>query len=371
MSEKILLTADPKAGFDAHAAEIRAAIERVLASGHYILGPEVAAFEREFAAAHGGGECVTVANGTDALELALAALGVGVGDRVATVANTVSATVAAIEQLGAQPVFVEIDPATMLMAASALEAVLAREAGAVKAVVPVHLYGQPADMPAITALARRHGAKVLEDCAQSHGATVAGRPAGTWGDAAAYSFYPTKNLGALGDGGAVFTRDPAVAERVRLLRQYGWRTRYISEIAGRNSRLDELQAAVLRVQLRHLEAGNARRRELAARYLAQLAGTLLRLPAVASGVVPVWHQFAVRTPRRDALLAHLGECGIRAGVLYPVPLYRQPAYADAALRLPHTEQACAEVLCLPVHPGLDPADVDRVAREVIRWASAP
>lgn len=371
MSEKILLTADPKAGFEAHAAEIRAAIERVLASGHYILGPEVAAFEREFAAAHGGGECVAVANGTDALELALAALGVGAGDRVATVANTVSATVAAIEQLGAQPVFVEIDPATMLMAASALEAVLAREAGAVKAVVPVHLYGQPAEMPAIVAAARRHGAKVLEDCAQSHGATIAGRPAGTWGDAAAYSFYPTKNLGALGDGGAVFTRDAAVAERVRLLRQYGWRTRYVSEIPGRNSRLDELQAAVLRVQLRHLEAGNARRRELAARYLAQLAGAPVRLPAVAPGVVPVWHQFAVRTPRRDALLARLGEGGIRAGVLYPVPLYRQPAYADAALCLPHTEQACAEVLCLPVHPGLDLADVDRVAREVIRWASAP
>lgn len=370
MSEPVLLTADPKAGYAAHADEIRAAIDRVLASGHYILGPEVAAFEREFAAHHGGGECVTVANGTDALELALAALGVGPGDRVATVANTVSATVAAIEQRGARPVFVEIDPATMLMAPAALEAALARAAGAIKAVVPVHLYGQPADMPAIVVAARRHGAKVLEDCAQSHGATVGGRLAGTWGEAAAYSFYPTKNLGALGDGGAVFTRDAAVAERVRLLRQYGWRTRYVSEIAGRNSRLDELQAAVLRVQLRHLEAGNDRRRTLAARYLERLAGTALQLPAVAAGVTPVWHQFTVRTARRDALLAYLAERGIRAGVLYPVPLYRQPAYADPALHLAHTERACAEVLCLPVHPGLEPADVDRVAREVIRWASS-
>lgn len=371
MSEKILLTADPKAGYEAHAAEIRAAIERVLAGGHYILGPEVTAFEQEFAAYHGGGECVTVANGTDALEIALAALGVGPGDRVATVANTVSATVAAIEQRGATPVFVEIDPATMLMSATALESVLAGAAGGVKVVVPVHLYGQPADLPAIMAVARRHGAKVLEDCAQSHGAAVGGRLAGTWGDAAAYSFYPTKNLGALGDGGAVFTRDAGLAAQVRLRRQYGWRTRYVSEIPGRNSRLDEIQAAVLRVQLRHLDEGNERRRRLAGRYLDQLGSAPLRLPAVAPGVAPVWHQFTVRTPRREALLAHLNERGIRAGVLYPVPLHRQPAYADAALHLPHTEQACAEVLCLPVHPGLEPADVDRVAREVIRWASSP
>jgi dTDP-4-amino-4,6-dideoxygalactose transaminase len=370
MSEKILLTADPKAGYEAHAAEIKAAIDRVLAGGHYILGPEVEGFEREFAQYHGTGAVVTVANGTDAIELGLGALGVRPGDLVATVANTVSATLAGIQQLGAKPVFVEIDAATMVMSAVALEETLARHRGVVKAVVPVHLYGHPADMPAMVASARRHGAKVLEDCAQSHGAVVAGRKAGTWGDAAAYSFYPTKNLGALGDGGAVYTGDAAVADRVRLLRQYGWRTRYVSEIPGRNSRLDELQAAVLRVNLRHLEAGNAKRRALAARYLAQLATSGLVLPTVAAGVTPVWHQFTVRTPRRDGLQSQLAARGIRCGVLYPVPLHRQPAYADAATNLPLTERACAEVLCLPVHPGLELADVDRVAGEIIRWASA-
>ncbi len=369
MSEKILLTADPKAGYLAHAAEIRAAMERVLASGYYILGPEVAAFEQEFAAYHGGGEVVTVANGTDALELALGALGVKSGDLVATVANTVSATAAAIQQAGARAVYVEVDPATLVMSPKALEQVLQRHDGAIKAVVPVHLYGHPADMVAITALAQRHGAKVLEDCAQSHGALVAGRKAGTWGDAAAYSFYPTKNLGALGDGGAVYTRDTAVAERVRLLRQYGWRQRYVSEIPGRNSRLDEVQAAVLRVKLVHLETENARRRELAGRYLTKLAGSGLTLPVIAAAVVPVWHQFTVRSERRDALNAHLAARGIRCGVLYPTPLHRQPAYADGSVQLPVTEKACNEVLCLPVHPGMDAADVDRVCAEILRWTA--
>jgi len=222
-------------------------------------------------------------------------------------------------------------------------------------------------MPAIMAVARRHGARVLEDCAQSHGAEVGGRKAGTWGEAAAYSFYPTKNLGALGDGGAVYSGDPAVGEQVRLLRQYGWRTRYVSEIPGRNSRLDELQAAVLRVKLKHLDGENGKRCSLASRYRDKLGPTGLTLPEVAPGVVPVWHQFTVRTPRRDALLAFLAGRGIRAGVLYPVPLHRQPAYVDAAVHLPETERACAEVLCLPVHPGLELADVDRVAAEVIRW----
>lgn len=367
MSEKTLLTADPKAGYLAHAAEIDAALARVLASGHYILGPEVAAFEREFASYHGEGTVVTVANGTDALELALGALGVKAGDLVATVANTVSATVAAIQQVGAKPVYVEIDPATLVMSAQHLEQALIRHGGAIRAVVPVHLYGHPADMPAITALARKHGAKVLEDCAQSHGASVAGRKAGTWGDAAAYSFYPTKNLGALGDGGAVFTRDTVVAERVRLLRQYGWRQRYVSEIPGRNSRLDEMQATVLRIKLKHLEAENAHRQQLAARYLEKLATSRLTLPVSATGVAPVWHQFTVRSPHRDALNAHLETKGIRCGVLYPTPLHRQPAYADDTVSLPVTEKACQEVLCLPVHPGLAVSDVDRICAEILGW----
>lgn len=364
---KPLQTADPQAGFLTHAKEIRAAIERVLVAGRYILGPEVDAFEREFADFHGGGHVVGVANGTEALELALRAVGVGAGDGVATVGNTATATVAAIQQMGARPVFVEINPDTMVMSSRALATLLESPSGKVKAVVPVHLYGHPAAMPEIVKAARRHGAKIVEDAAQSHGATIAGRKAGTWGDAAAYSFYPTKNLGALGDGGAVFTRDKDIAERVRLLRQYGWRQRYISEIPGRNSRLDELQAAILRVKLRHLDGENATRRALVSRYLQQLAGSPLRLPGVAAGAEPVWHQFAVRTPRREALQAHLASRDIHCGVLYPMPIHQQPAYADAAVHLPETEQACREVLCLPVHPALATGDIDRVSDEILRW----
>jgi dTDP-4-amino-4,6-dideoxygalactose transaminase len=237
----------------------------------------------------------------------------------------------------------------------------------VKAVVPVHLYGHPAAMPAIMEIAGRYGAKVVEDCAQAHGAAMAGRKTGTWGDAAAYSFYPTKNLGALGDGGAVFTRNPNVAEQVRLLRQYGWRTRYVSDLPGRNSRLDELQAAILRVKLRRLDAENAVRRTLAARYLRILAASSLRLPVTPSGSEPVWHQFAVRSPRRGELQAHLASRDIHCGILYPLPIYRQPAYADRTVRLVETEQACDEVLCLPVHPALTAGDVDRVGEEILRW----
>ena len=365
MSDRPLLTADPKAEYQAHATAINAAIERVLTSGNYILGSEVAAFEREWAEYLGGGFAIGVANGTEALELALRAVGVQRGDMVATVANTVTATVSAIEQIGARPYFIEIDPATMLMSADSLEGAFARTK--LSAIVPVHLYGNPADMLAITALARRHGAKVVEDCAQAHGAVVAGRAAGTWGNAAAFSFYPTKNLGALGDGGAVFTRDSEIAERLQLLRQYGWRQRYVSEIPGRNSRLDELQAAILSVKLPHLVAGNAIRRTLAARYLAKLAGASLQLPVAQQDATPVWHQFTVRSPHREALRAHLASRQIMCGVLYPTPVHRQPAYAEPGLSLPETERACAEVLCLPVHPAVTTADVDRVCEEILRW----
>jgi aminotransferase EvaB len=406
-----LLTADPAANFRAHAEEIHAAIDRVLTDGHYILGPEVEAFEREFADYHGGGHTLGVANGTEALELALRAVGVQRGDAVATVANTASATVAAIAEIGARPVFVEIDDTTMTMSCAALGDAFEGAGGRIKAVVPVHLYGHPADLPAICPLAISRGAAVVEDCAQAHGATVAGRRVGTWGAAAAFSFYPTKNLGAIGDGGAVITRDKALAGRVRLLRQYGWRQRYVSESAGRNSRLDEMQAAILRVKLKYLDAENARRGEIAARYLEQLAplavgwdrrippstqealpagfgrfdrfdeltasrltagapALQLVLPVVAPGVQAVWHQFVVRTPRRDALLAYLAEFGIRCGVLYPVPAHRQPAYAQPDLALPVTERACAEVLCLPCHPGLDTADVDRVCAAILGWSRA-
>lgn len=364
----MLLPADPKANYLAHADEIRAAIERVLASGHYILGSEVEGFENEFSVYQGGGYTVGVANGTEAIELALRALGVKAGDAVATVANTVTATVSAIEQIGAKPVFVEIDPLTMTMSPVALTAVLAKNPG-IRAVVPVHLYGQPADMPAILTAAARVGAKVVEDCAQAHGAAIAGRKVGTFGDAAAFSFYPTKNLGALGDGGAVFVREEKLSDTVRQLRQYGWRERYISEIPGRNSRLDELQAAILRVKLKYLEAENTKRRELAGRYLVRLGKAGLQLPHSVNGQTHVFHQFTVRTPKREALRTFLLEQGISCGVLYPVPVHRQPAFADAALILPETERTCAEVLCLPCHPALTTGDVDRVCDEILRWAT--
>jgi dTDP-4-amino-4,6-dideoxygalactose transaminase len=366
----MLLPADPKANFLAHADEIRSAIDRVLASGHYILGPEVEAFEKEFSAYQGGGYTIGVANGTEAIEIALRALGIKSGDAVATVANTVTATVSAIEQIGATPVFVEIDPAAMTMSPAALEAVLARNA-CIKAIVPVHLYGQPADMAAIISIASRRGLRVVEDCAQAHGAAIAGRKVGTFGDVAAFSFYPTKNLGALGDGGAVFTRDEALAVSLRMLRQYGWRERYVSEVPGRNSRLDEMQAAILRVKLLYLDAENAIRGLLAERYFKRLQGAGLQLPKPAASTKHVYHQFTVRTAKREALRATLHGRGIGCSVLYPVPVHRQPAFADATLTLPETERACAEVLCLPCHPALTLADVDTVSDEILRWLSLP
>ncbi|SUS03690.1 dTDP-3-amino-3,4,6-trideoxy-alpha-D-glucose transaminase [uncultured Defluviicoccus sp.] len=364
MNKKIL-PADPKAGYLAAQAEIDDAIRRVLQSGHYILGPEVEAFEKEFSAWLGAGGAVTVANGTDALELALRVLGIGPGDKVVTVANTVTATVSAIAATGARAVFVDVDPATMLLDVAALENLLTTlRDPKIKAVVPVHLYGQAVDMPRLMEVAAKHNLAVLEDCAQAHGAAVGGRKAGTWGRLAAFSFYPTKNLGALGDGGAVCGSDAGLLEQVRLLRQYGWRKRYVSELHGRNSRLDEMQSAILRVRLGRLDAENARRSVGAARYLAGLKNAPLTLPVPAEGRTHCWHQFVVRTPRRDDLKAQLEKKGILCGVLYPVPIHRQPAYHDAALSFPHTEQSCAEVLSLPLHPGLSDDDIDRVVREV-------
>lgn len=365
MSEPVL-PANPGAEFSAREAEIRAAIDRVLRSGHYILGPEVDAFEQAWADWLGGGWTVGLANGTDALELALRALGVGTGDLVLTVANTVSATAAAIQQIGARIGFVEIDEATMTMSPAALAEILRQGESKPKVIVPVHLYGRMADMENIMRLALEHGVRVLEDCAQAHGALSNGRKAGTWGDAAAFSFYPTKNLGALGDAGAVFSRDAAVANRVKTLRQYGWARRYVSDEPGRNSRLDEIQAAVLRVKLQHLETDNERRRQWAARYLSLLQGKSLTLPvADGNGDVSAWHQFTVRVPGRDDVQSALAKSGVHCGILYPVPLHRQPAYAQD-IKLPITEAACAQVLCLPVHPRLTAADIDRVAAELIR-----
>jgi aminotransferase EvaB len=360
-----ILPADPKATYLAAQADIDAAIARVLRSGFYILGPEVEAFEKEYSAWLGVAGTVGVANGTEAIELALKAAGIGPGDKVVTVTNTLSATISAIAATGAKVIFGEIDPVTMLLDVAALETMLAAlRDPKIKAVVPVHLYGQAVDMPRLMEVAGRHGLVVVEDCAQAHGATVGGRKAGTWGQLAAFSFYPTKNLGALGDGGAVCSSDPVLLEKARALRQYGWRKRYISETTGRNSRLDEIQAAILRARLPRLGAENARREALAAQYLAGLKGSPLTLPVTAAGRGHCWHQFVVRTPRREELRVQLEAKDIVCGVLYPVAIHRQPAYHDATVSLPHSELACAEVLSLPLHPGLSDEDVARVIREV-------
>ncbi len=363
-----ILPADPRASYLAARAEIDAAIQRVMLSGQYILGPEIAAFEKEFADWLGTPGAVGVANGTDALELALRAAGIGPGDKVVTVANTVTATVSAIGASGATPVFVDVDPATLLLNLDALEKLLTETRDPrIKAVIPVHLYGQAVDMPRLMGLAAKHRLLIIEDSAQAHGSLVGGRKAGTWGHLAAFSFYPTKNLGALGDAGAVTGRDPVLLDQVRLLRQYGWHKRYVSDLPGRNSRLDEIQAAILRVRLTRLDTENVRRQEIAGQYLDALKGSPLRLPQVAEGRTHCWHQFVVRTPRREELRAHLEKKGIHCGVLYPVPVHRQPAYHDASLHLPQTEQACAEVLSLPLHPGLTNDDVARVIREVLSF----
>jgi dTDP-4-amino-4,6-dideoxygalactose transaminase len=364
---------DPKAGYLAHQAEIDSAIQRVLNSGWYILGPEVEAFEQEFAAYVGVGHAIGVASGTDALELSLRACDAGPGDLVFTVSHTAVATVAAIELAGATPVLVDIDPVTYTMDPNCLEATLAQPpTGIPKAVIPVHLYGHPADMPTIMAIAKRHDLYVIEDCAQSHGATLDGRMTGAWGDIAAFSFYPTKNLGALGDGGMVVTNNPALGEWVRLLRQYGWRERNISDIPGGNSRLDELQAAVLRVKLQYLDKENMRRQSLAKTYNALLADIGLTLPEARSGVTHVYHQYVVRLPQRDDLRTTLRQAGIGTLIHYPVPVHLQPAYRGRLPQvapLPWTEQVSLQVLSLPMFPQLSDDMLQRVGERIINFHS--
>ena len=369
----LLPFADPKAGYLAHKDDIDAAVRRVLEGGWYILGPEVTAFEKEFAAAMDVTQAIGVGSGTEALHLALRACGVGPGDAVFTVSQTAVATVAAIELAGATPVLVDIDPRTYTLDANRLEDTLRAWSGSARprAVVPVHLYGHPADMPGIMSVARRYDLRVIEDCAQAHGAALDGRKAGTWGDVAAFSFYPTKNLGALGDGGAVLTNASALAERIRLLREYGWRERYVSDMPGMNSRLDEVQAAVLRVKLRHLEQENSRRRELASTYHRLLCATSLRLPHEANRAKHIYHLYVVRSKHREQLRDSLREDGIGTAIHYPVPVHLQPAYrsriAIGAGGLHETEQACREILSLPMYPELTDEQVRSVAERIVHW----
>lgn len=344
--------------------EIEAAMAGVFERGVFILGAEVAAFEEEFAAYCGVTHAVGVGSGTEALHLALRACDIGPGDEVITVAHTAVATVAAIELAGARPVLVDIEPHRATLDPARLEAAITPRT---RAVIPVHLYGCPADMAPILEIARQHHLRVIEDCAQAHGATYQGKRTGCWGDLAAFSFYPTKNLGAFGDGGAVVTDNPALAERLRLLREYGWAERYVSAIKGLNSRLDALQAAILRLKLRHLEAWNNRRRTLAQRYTALLQNSGLQLPFDPPDGTHVYHLYVIRTPHREALRAFLSARGIGTLIHYPVPVHLQPAYADLGYgpgTLPETEAAAAQVLSLPLYPELYEDEVAAVCAAI-------
>lgn len=334
-------------------------------SGWYILGQEVTAFENEFAAYIGVRFGIGVGSGTESLHLALRACGIREGDEIITVSHTVVATVAAIELCGAIPVLVDIN--TYTIDPNQIESMITKRT---KGIIPVHLYGHPADMESIVNIGHRYELRVIEDCAQSHGAVYKGRKTGAWGHIAAFSFYPTKNLGAIGDGGMVVTDDPELAERVRLLREYGWRQRYVSEFPGFNSRLDELQAAILRVKLRYLDEENQRRQVLAKIYDEMLSATSLTLPKCALGASHVYYQYVVRSEHRDSLREFLSQRGIGTLIHYPVPIHCQPAYQGrlrSAGSMVNSERAAKEVLSLPMYPELTCEQVRLVAETIRLW----
>lgn len=343
-----------------HEPAIRMGWERVLESGWYVLGRECEAFEREFAEYCGAKHCIGVGNGLEALELTLRAYGVREGDEVIVPSHTFIATWLAVTMVGARPVPVEPSPLSYNLDPALLEAAVTSRT---RAIMPVHLYGQTADMDAIRAVAARHGLRVVEDAAQAHGASYKGRRAGSLGDAAGFSFYPGKNLGALGDGGAVTTDDDELASRLRKLRNYGSTVKYRHELQGANSRLDELQAALLRAKLGRLDAENDARRRVALYYQEQLAGLPLGLPQLPGHGEHVFHLYVIRTPAREALRAHLDLHGIGHLVHYPTPCHRQPAFAAQSWpQLPLADELASEVLSLPMAPYLVPCELDEVVR---------
>lgn len=332
--------------------EIDAGVARSLASGYYIGGPEVEAFEEEFASYCGATHAIGVANGLDALHLALRAMDVGPGDEVIVPSNTYIATWLAVSQCGATPVPVEPDPRTYNIDPTLIEAAITPRT---KTILPVHLYGQPADMDPILAIARKHGLRVLEDGAQAHGARYKGKRLGAHGDVVAWSFYPGKNLGAMGDGGAVTTNDPQLADRIRVLRNYGSRVKYVNEVQGYNSRLDPLQAAILRVKLAHLDEWNIRRSVIAARYQLGLAKCGLTLPHVPDWAESAWHLYVVQHPQRDALIKQMGDAGVGTLIHYPIPPHLQRAYASLGYRqvkFPIAEKIANQCFSLPIGPHL-------------------
>ena len=345
------------------AADIRAAIDRVIARGWFILGPELEAFEHEFAAASGAAHAVGVGTGTDAIALALMASGISAGAEVITSPLSAAYSALAIMMAGARPVFADIDPDRLTIAPEQVERAITPRT---KAILPVHLYGQPADMTALSSIASKHGLLLIEDCCQAHLATAAGRPVGTWGQAGAFSFYPTKNLGALGDAGAIITNDAALAEKLRRLRNGGQSTRYQHPEFGVNSRLDEMQAAILRARLTRLPAWTERRRQLAARYRDRLQQAAVRVPRE-HDAGHVYHLFPVLSERRDAVQQSLKQAGVETLIHYPLPIPAQGAMRDVApADCPVAARVASQVFSLPLHPGLTGAEVDFVASQLQR-----
>ncbi len=360
---------NPHAAYHALKDEIDLAVLRVLESNRYILGKEVASFEAEFAGFVGVGHAIAVANGTDAIELALRASGIGFGDVVATVSHTAVATASAISRVAATPLFVDIDPETYTMDPNVLESVLQTESGKkVRAIVVVHIYGHMADMESIKKITDDRGLILIEDCAQAHGAHQNDRGAGSIGDFGCFSFYPTKNLGAIGDGGCVVTNDPEKAEKLRMLREYGWNKSRVSECIGVNSRLDEIQAAILRVKLRHLDESNSGRRRIAGIYDSVLGDAGIATPVVRAGNTHVYHQYVIKTQNRDALRERLKATGVETGIHYAVPVHLHPSYHSGAsmpVRLVQTEHIVSNILSLPMYPELTDEEANLVASGVV------
>jgi dTDP-4-amino-4,6-dideoxygalactose transaminase len=347
------------------------AFREVIQSGWFILGQQVESLEHEFANWLGIEHAIGVANGTDAIELCLRACGVGKGDLVIVPTHTAVATATAVVRAGAEPLLLDIDVQNLnLDLDQVADALCSSFSTRIKAIVPVHLYGNPCDMTAIMSLAREHEVLVIEDCSQAHGAKWQGQNVGTFGAAAALSCYPTKNLAALGDAGLCVTRSAATAERIRSLRQYGWQKRYVSEEVGMNSRLDELHAAMLRVQLNHLDADNAARKRIADHYGRELGEIPISIPQTAQFATHAFHQFTILTSAeyREPLRLHMKSKGVLASVLYPTPIHLQPAYEAIALKYSFgrsvSEQACERLLCLPIHPFLEEAEIDRVVEAI-------
>jgi dTDP-4-amino-4,6-dideoxygalactose transaminase len=358
---------DLKLQYGSIKVEVDRAVQAVLDGGWFILGQNVAAFEQEFAAYCGAQFAVGVGNGTDALQLALMSCGIGPGDEVITAPNSATFTALAISATGALPRFVDIDPRTYNLDARRLaEAIGPRT----RAIIPVHLYGQPADMDPILAIARERGLRVIEDAAQAHGARYQGRRVGTLGDLGCFSFYPSKNLGAYGDGGMVVTNDPLLAERVRMLRNGGQKTRYDHQLLGLNSRLDELQAAILRVKLPYLDTWNQQRRHIAALYTAQLGDASVETPLELPQVEHAYHLYVIRCAQRDALQKHLADCGVETAIHYPLPIHLQGAYRGLGFgpgSFPIAERCAGQVLSLPIYPELTDAKVRQVAAHILDW----